>query len=98
MGYREVWISFVMFQRRLVSFLKYLKLIKNLDNLFADATEEEITDAGDCLVCRESMDKGKKLPCGHVFHVDCLRMWLQHQQACPLCRYGNITNIGLVYG
>lgn len=41
---------------------------------------------GDCLICREGMDSAKKLPCGHVFHLDCLRMWLQHQQSCPLCR------------
>ena len=35
---------------------------------------------------REHMDRAKKLPCGHLFHLDCLRMWLQHQQTCPLCR------------
>jgi hypothetical protein len=42
---------------------------------------------GDCLICREGMDCAKKLPCGHVFHLDCIRMWLQHQQSCPLCRF-----------
>lgn len=83
---REVWVSFVMFQRRLVGFIKYLKLIQNLETKFASATAEEIAAAGDCLVCREPIDSGKKLTCGHVFHVDCLRMWLQHQQTCPLCR------------
>mmetsp|Transcript_19528 Transcript_19528/g.36396 ORF Transcript_19528/g.36396 Transcript_19528/m.36396 type:complete len:605 (+) Transcript_19528:856-2670(+) len=30
--------------------------------------------------------RAKKLSCGHVFHLNCLRTWLQHQQTCPLCR------------
>ena len=55
------------------------------------ATYEEITTAGDCLICRENMSNvvtgcRKLRGCGHIFHVDCLRMWLQHQQSCPLCR------------
>lgn len=25
----------------------------------------------------------KKLPCGHVFHFQCLRSWLERQQSCP---------------
>lgn len=25
----------------------------------------------------------KKLPCGHVFHFNCLRSWLERQQNCP---------------
>ncbi|KZO93417.1 hypothetical protein CALVIDRAFT_566646 [Calocera viscosa TUFC12733] len=28
----------------------------------------------------------KKLPCGHVFHFQCLRSWLERQQSCPTCR------------
>lgn len=28
----------------------------------------------------------KKLPCGHLFHRECLRQWLQRQQNCPTCR------------
>ena len=84
---REVWVSIAVFKKRLVSFVKYMKLMKNLEAMFPDATPEEIQDSGDCLVCREGMSSGKKLPCSHVFHTDCLRLWLQHQQACPLCRY-----------
>lgn len=83
---REVGIAFYNFQRRLVSLIKYLRLTKNLDERFENATQEEMTAAGDCLICREGLETGKKLACGHVFHLDCLRMWLQHQQTCPLCR------------
>jgi E3 ubiquitin-protein ligase synoviolin len=25
----------------------------------------------------------KKLPCGHIFHFQCLRSWLERQQNCP---------------
>jgi E3 ubiquitin-protein ligase synoviolin len=25
----------------------------------------------------------KKLPCGHIFHFNCLRSWLERQQNCP---------------
>ena len=28
---------------------------------------------------------GKKLPCGHILHMHCLRSWLERQQVCPIC-------------
>ncbi|KAJ1943942.1 E3 ubiquitin-protein ligase hrd1 [Linderina pennispora] len=34
-----------------------------------------------------SGDTPKKLPCGHVFHFNCLRSWLERQQSCPTCRH-----------
>jgi hypothetical protein len=79
-------MAFASFYQKLVSLIKYLKLTNRLEERFEDATPEELTEAHECLICREGMDRGKKLPCKHVFHLDCLRMWLQHQQTCPLCR------------
>jgi E3 ubiquitin-protein ligase synoviolin len=83
---REVWMAFHTFQTKLSSFIRYIQLTNNLDKRLDNATTEEMAESGDCLICREGMETGKKLPCGHVFHLDCLRMWLQHQQSCPLCR------------
>lgn len=39
-----------------------------------------------CIICREEMTNAKKLICGHLFHVHCLRSWLERQQTCPTCR------------
>lgn len=39
-----------------------------------------------CIICREEMSAAKKLPCGHLFHIHCLRSWLERQQTCPTCR------------
>jgi hypothetical protein len=80
-------MAFASFYQRFVSLIKYLKLTNRLEERFEDATAEELVEAHECLICREGMDRGKKLPCKHVFHLDCLRMWLQHQQTCPLCRF-----------
>lgn len=32
-----------------------------------------------CIICREEMQapSTKKLPCGHIFHKNCLRSWFQ---------------------
>ena len=39
-----------------------------------------------CIICREEMTTAKKLLCGHLFHVHCLRSWLERQHTCPTCR------------
>ena len=71
---REVYYSFVMFQKNLVAFLRYRALTRNLDTRFPDATQAEL-ERWDrlCVICRDEMERGKILPCGHVFHLSCLR-------------------------
>ena len=39
-----------------------------------------------CIICREEMTTAKKLLCGHLFHVHCIRSWLERQHTCPTCR------------
>ncbi|CAM9905053.1 unnamed protein product, partial [Ectocarpus fasciculatus] len=84
---RDVYMSFDQLQRRLQAFYRYRQLANTMDERFPDATEEELEGCEHtCIICRDTMDAGKKLPCGHIFHFQCLRMWLQQQQACPTCR------------
>lgn len=42
----------------------------------------------ECVVCAESLNTspGACIPCGHVFHLDCLGTWLTDHKNCPMCR------------
>lgn len=35
--------------------------------------------------------RAKKLPCGHILHLRCLKAWLERQQVCPTCRQPVLT-------
>lgn len=42
-----------------------------------------------CTICLGSILDGDRvglLPCGHDFHVQCLKIWLQRKNQCPLCQ------------
>ena len=44
----------------------------------------------ECLICLEEQKLGSlacKLQCGHLFHKDCVKEWLQKHCTCPVCRF-----------
>ena len=86
---RDLWVSIKNLQQRIASYFRYRKITANLNERFPNPTEEELQETDrTCIICREEMTPGacKKLPCSHIFHVDCLKMWVQRQQTCPTCR------------
>ncbi len=45
-------------------------------------------DEPHCTICFSELEDGDKigdLGCRHVFHADCLKMWVTKRNACPLC-------------
>ena len=43
-----------------------------------------------CTVCMEYIEiktKGMFMPCGHIYHPDCLKPWLEKNNTCPVCRF-----------
>ncbi|EPR80146.1 hypothetical protein SLOPH_2257 [Spraguea lophii 42_110] len=63
--------------------IKNLKAFREIKN-FLDSCEDVME--GTCPICAEDMELGKKIICGHSFHVECLKRWAEQQQVCPLCR------------
>ncbi|NXP68061.1 DZIP3 ligase, partial [Chloropsis cyanopogon] len=51
---------------------------------------EEHAASGDdpCTICHEELGRSRcELQCGHQFHRECIRTWLQeHSSTCPICR------------
>lgn len=84
---RELYETFRNFKIRIADYIRYRKITSNMNDRFPDATPEEL-DVSDatCIICREEMTTAKKLRCGHLFHVHCLRSWLERQNTCPTCR------------
>jgi E3 ubiquitin-protein ligase synoviolin len=84
---RELYETFRNFRVRIADYIRYRKITSNMNDRFPDATPEEIEGSdATCIICREEMTTAKKLICGHLFHVHCLRSWLERQHTCPTCR------------
>eukprot|EP00884_Botryococcus_braunii_P011641 jgi/Botrbrau1/20478/Bobra.145_2s0038.1 len=82
---------------RIRVYMLYRKATHNLHQ-FRDASGAELEDADDCAICKESMQAAKVLPCSHIFHLACLRAWLQQSGSdnfsCPLCRLPLLSPVG----
>jgi hypothetical protein len=64
----------------------------------SDSTEKESghedTDESSCTICFAPLIDGERvgaLACNHIFHVDCLKMWVQRRNVCPLCQTREIA-------
>lgn len=44
----------------------------------------------ECLICKDTYFMNQQvmqLPCMHIFHMECIRPWLELHAICPICRY-----------
>ena len=77
--------------RRVWAFTRWHSVLSSLRAAFPDATSQQLIDfADDCAICRDTLSSAKRLPCGHIFHLSCLRSWFEQSShtpcTCPTCR------------
>lgn len=84
---RPMYLTIRSFKKSLSDVILSRRAIAYMNTRFLNASEEELRQFDNtCIICREQMTAGKKLPCNHIFHAHCLRSWFQRQQSCPTCR------------
>ena len=95
---RDLYLTCRSFLDRVSAVARYHRATRNMELRYKTVTEEELKSGeSTCVVCREDMkpatligsnrtEMGKRLPCGHRFHLRCLKSWLEKQQTCPICR------------
>lgn len=56
-------------------------------------------EAGDCVICMDSITAPKQLKCGHKFCTECIDMQFKFKKVCPTCGAvcGVITGTKCVY-
>jgi hypothetical protein len=64
--------------------------------LSEDAVVIAVADSGDaqlCAICKGRLEGpcGRLRPCGHLYHAECIDLWLERKRICPLCRAGVVA-------
>jgi E3 ubiquitin-protein ligase synoviolin len=70
-------------------FIKSRTIVNQLKRLPDVDLQNEANRVGvdtTCIICLEEMNVAKKLRCGHIFHLSCLRRWIEQNVQCPTCR------------
>lgn len=47
-------------------------------------------ESAECSICLDELVTGQpalRIPCGHLFHEDCVKDWLLKSNECPVCRF-----------
>lgn len=62
----------------------------DLDDISKVSRDSDTTEI-DCVICLEEVvqnGQAESLPCGHVFHQECIALWLKQsvEANCPICR------------
>lgn len=72
---------------RVTLLMHYRQMVAIMESKYPKPTQEEKDADGTCIICRDVFDDdARKIECGHIFHLSCLKSWLFQHSTCPTCR------------
>jgi hypothetical protein len=63
---------------------------RSLPRVKVTAYDIEKNESNECSICLDELVLGQpalRIPCGHLFHEDCIEDWLKKSNECPVCRF-----------
>jgi len=64
--------------------------LRSLPRVKVSSHDIEKNESNECSICLDALVIGEpalRIPCGHLFHEDCVEDWLKKSNECPVCRY-----------
>lgn len=64
--------------------------LRNLPRVKVTGYDIAANESPECSVCLDDLQIGAtalRIPCGHLFHEDCVKEWLKKSNECPVCRW-----------
>lgn len=69
-----------------------IKLINKLNIVYYEETNKDKYTNLKCLICQEEFAEDNEIElvglqrCTHIFHKDCIVVWLKGSKRCPICK------------
>lgn len=64
--------------------------LRNLPRVKVTGYDIAANESPECSVCLDDLQIGAlalRIPCGHLFHEECVKEWLKKSNECPVCRW-----------
>ena len=73
-----------------IKFKKYQQFRK-IKEITLDIYNQKNIEKKNCIICFNKIDFKDKhyLHCGHCFHCNCIKIWTNQKEICPICRSKN---------
>merc|ERR1719277_2434427 len=64
--------------------------LRSLPRIKVTAYDIAANEGTECSICLDELVAGEpalRIPCGHLFHEECVKDWLNKSNECPVCRF-----------